>query len=61
VNPKVSHLCIFVCPVYIHVMVKKRTKLEPSNIKILFVGYNETSKDYRVYILEKRKTIMSGM
>jgi hypothetical protein len=25
----------------------------------LFVGYSETSKDYRVYVLEHRKTLVS--
>jgi hypothetical protein len=29
---------------------EKRTKLEPSGWKGIFVGYNETSKAYRVYI-----------
>jgi hypothetical protein len=52
VKLEVSHFCIFGCPVYIHVLVKKRTKLEPSRRKGLFVGYNETSKAYKVYILE---------
>jgi hypothetical protein len=39
--------------------VEKRNKLEPSSKNGLFVGYNEASKDYRVYILEQRKTIVS--
>ena len=30
VKPKVSHLRIFGCPVYIHVPKEKRTKLEPT-------------------------------
>jgi hypothetical protein len=58
VKPEVSHFHIFVYPVYIHVPVEKRTKLEPSSRKGLFVGYNEISKDYRVYILEQRKTVV---
>jgi hypothetical protein len=33
--------------------------LEPSNKKGLFVGYSETSKVYRDYILEHKKTIVS--
>ena len=32
--------------------------MEPSNGKGLFLCYNETSKAYRVYILEKRKAIL---
>jgi hypothetical protein len=48
--PKVSHLRIFGCPVYIHIPKDKRTKLDPSGKKGIFVGYNETSKAYRVYV-----------
>jgi hypothetical protein len=52
VKPEVSHFHIFGCPIYIHVLVERRTKLEPSSRKGLFVGYSETSKAYKVYILE---------
>jgi hypothetical protein len=58
-NPKVSHFRIFGCPVYTHVPIEKRTKLEPSNGKGLFVGYSETSTAYRIYIPEHKKTILS--
>jgi hypothetical protein len=59
VKSKVSYLCIFGYPVYTHVLVERRTKLEPSNRKGLFVGYSETSKAYRVYIPNQRKIIVS--
>jgi hypothetical protein len=49
-KPEVNHLRIFGCPMYIHVPKEKRTKLEPSGKKGTFVGYNETSKAYRIYI-----------
>ena len=49
-KPKVSHLRIFSCLVYIHVPKEKWTKLEPSGKKGTFVGYREYSKDYRIYI-----------
>ena len=49
-KPKVSHLRIFGCPVYVHVPREKRSKLEPSGKKGIFVGYSESSKAYRVYI-----------
>ena len=32
-KPKVSHLRIFGCPVYIHIPKEKRTKLDPSGKK----------------------------
>ena len=46
----VSHLRIFGCLVYIHVLNEKRSKLEPSGKKETFVGYSETSKAYQIYI-----------
>ena len=49
-KPKVSHLRIFGCPVYVHVPKEKRTKLEPSGKKGIFVGYSESLKEYKVYI-----------
>ena len=49
-KPEVSHLKIFGCHVYIHIPKEKRTKLDPSGKKGLFVGYSEKSKSYRIYI-----------
>ena len=49
-NPEVSHLKIFGCPVYIHIPKEKRTKLDPSRKKGIFVGYCEVSKAFRIYI-----------
>ena len=49
VKLEVNHLRIFGCPVYIHVPKEKRTKLDPSGRKGVFVGYRYTSKAYRIY------------
>jgi hypothetical protein len=49
-KPKVSHLKIFGCPVFIHILKEKRVKLEPSGKKGIFVGYYEVSKAFRIYI-----------
>ena len=54
VKPDVEHLRIFGCPVYIHVPKEKRSKMEPSGKKGIFVGYSETSKAYRIYIPGQR-------
>ena len=43
---KVIHMRIFGCPMYIHIPKEKRTKLDPSGRKGIFVGYNDTSKVY---------------
>ena len=48
-KPKVSHLRIFGCSVYIHIPKEKRTKLDPFGRKGIFVGYSDTSKAYQIY------------
>ena len=52
---EVNHLKIFGCPVYLHVPKEKRLKLELSGSKGIVVGYSESSKEYRVYILGFRQ------
>ena len=47
---EVSHIKIFGCPVYVHIPKEKRTKLDPSRKKGIFVGYCEVSKSFRIYI-----------
>jgi hypothetical protein len=49
-KPEVSHLKIFGYPVFIHILKEKRTKLDPSGKKGIFVGYCEVSKAFRIYI-----------
>jgi hypothetical protein len=59
VKPEVGHFRIFGCLVYIHVPKEKRTKLDPSGKKGAFVGYNESSKEYRIYIPGQRQIEVS--
>jgi hypothetical protein len=49
-KPEASHLKIFGCPVFIHILKEKRNKLEPSRKKGIFVGYCEVSKAFIIYI-----------
>ena len=49
-KPEPSHLNIFGFPVYVHIPKEKRTKLDPSINKGIFVGYYEVSKAFRIYI-----------
>ena len=49
-KPEVSHPKIFGCPVHVHIPKEKRTKLDPSGKKGIFVGYCEVSKAFRIYI-----------
>ena len=58
-KPNVSHLRIFGCPVYFHIPKEKRTKLEPSGKKGIFVGYSKSAKAYRIYVLGQRHIELS--
>jgi hypothetical protein len=53
-KPEVSHLKIFGCLVFIHILKEKRNKLEPSGKNGIFVGYCEVSKAFRIYIPSHR-------
>jgi hypothetical protein len=59
VKPEVGHFRIFGCPVYFHIPKEKRTKLDPSGRKGTFVGYNESSKTYWIYIPGQRQIEVS--
>ena len=50
----VDHMRIFGTLVYIHVPKEKRAKLEPFGKKGIFVGYNDCSKAYHIYVLGQR-------
>jgi hypothetical protein len=54
VEVNISHSYYNINTVYIHVPKEKMTKLEPSGKKDTFVGYNETSKAYQIYVLGKK-------
>ena len=54
-KPDVSHLRVFGCPVYVHVLKDKRSKFETSGRKGVFVGYSETSKAYKIYFPGQRQ------
>ena len=54
----VGHFRIFGCIAYSYVPKEKRTKLEPTAEKGIFVGYSETSKAFRVYIPASRKVVV---
>jgi len=58
-KPSVEHLRIFGCPIYIHVPKDKRKKLEPLRKKGIFVGYNESSNAYRIYVLGQQKFVIN--
>jgi hypothetical protein len=54
----VGHFRIFGCITYSYVASEKRTKLEPTTERGIFVGYSETSKAFRIYLPSLRKTVL---
>ena len=58
-RPDVRHIRIFDNVCYCHVHADNRRKLDPFGEKGLLVSYNEISKAYRVYILARKRIIMS--
>ena len=58
VRPDIGHFRMFACLTFSHVPSEKRTKLEPTVEKGIFVGYNETSKAYQIYIPAQRKIVV---
>jgi hypothetical protein len=57
-KPEVGHFRIFGCITYSHVPSEKRTKLEPTAERGIFVGYNKTSKAFYIYLPSSRKTVL---
>ena len=57
-KPEVSHFRIFGCLTFSHVPFEKRTKLDPTTKKGIFVGYDETSKAFHIYLPSSRKVVV---
>ena len=58
-KPQVSHFYVFFCLAYIHIPNDKRSKIGTTKLKGFFVGYNEFSKVYKVYVQSQQKIIAS--
>ena len=48
-KPLVSHLKVFGCIAYAYVPAPQRGKLDNTSMKCVFVGYEESTRQYRVY------------
>ena len=53
-KPDISHLCIFGCAAYIHVLKAKRRKLNPKSWEMIFVGYENLSKGWQFWDAKNR-------
>ena len=55
---KKVHFRIFGCLTYSHVPSEKRTKLEATGEHGISVGYDDTSKAFRIYLPAQRKVVV---
>eukprot|EP00253_Pinus_taeda_P009922 PITA_09922 len=55
----VTHMRVFGCVAYAHIPDQLRRKLDSKGEKCLFIGYNEESKAYRLYIPSTKKFFIS--
>ncbi|GKV17327.1 hypothetical protein SLEP1_g27844 [Rubroshorea leprosula] len=54
-----SHLRVFGCKAFMHVPKEQRSKLDDKAIPCIFVGYGDEEFGYRLWDLEKKKTVKS--
>ena len=58
-KPSVKHMRVFSCLAYVLTPTEKRLKRDPKARPGLFMGYEESSKAYRVYNIEGDKVVIS--
>ena len=49
VKPDISHLWVFGCQAWVHILKKRCTKLEPKSQEMIFVSYEPGSKGYQFW------------
>ena len=54
-KPDISHLRVFGCQAWVHILKKRRHKLEPKSRKMIFVGYELGSKGYQFWDAAHRR------
>ena len=62
-KPSILHLQPFGRECYIHIPKAKRkpgSKLSPKAYKGVFVGYTDTTRHYRIYNLDEKRTMVTG-
>jgi hypothetical protein len=58
-KPNVAHLRVFGSVGYVHVPDQMRAKLDDKSMKLIFIGYDERSKAYKLYNPIQKKVISS--
>ncbi|KAI0488135.1 hypothetical protein KFK09_027962 [Dendrobium nobile] len=58
-KPDISHLRVFGSIAHVHVPDEQRSKLDDKSEKYIFIGYDSSSKGYKLYNPNTMKTIIS--
>ncbi|KAL0457721.1 UNVERIFIED_CONTAM: Retrovirus-related Pol polyprotein from transposon TNT 1-94 [Sesamum latifolium] len=58
-KPSVKHLKVFGSICYVHVQEQQRTKLDDRSKKMVFLGYDESSKGYKYFDPIAKKVVIS--
>lgn len=58
-KPNIEYFMMFGAKCYVHIPTQKRQKLDPTGIAGRLMGYDESSKAYRIYIPSTEKIIVS--
>ena len=48
-KPNISHLRVFGCLAWVHILKKRRHKLQPKSKAMIFIGYEPGSKGYQFW------------
>ena len=48
-KPDITHLCIFGCAAYVHVLKEKRQKLDPKSREMIFIDYENLLKGWQIW------------
>ena len=58
-RPDVSHLRVFESVAHVHIPYEKKAKLGDKSGKFIFVGYDQSSKGYKLYNPDNNKIVIS--
>ena len=59
-KPSVSHVRVFMCKAYVHMLKDERGKLDSKTKKCNLVRYGENKKGYRLYNTVKKDLLQPG-
>jgi hypothetical protein len=58
-KPDLSHLHIFGCTAFVHIVKQDKSKLAPKSCEEVLVGYDEVNIRYHCFIPQKHKMLVS--